>query len=444
MSEFLAISALIGVLALWVIHYLFLNRRLAQNQQRYHQFFDDSPVALIVIDHNYQITEWNQTAEAIFGWKGHEVIQKEILATIVPNFDKLHVTNILNKASLEGVSYSKNYNITKHGTEIFCEWRNRLIKGGKGGILCMAQDITAPQKTLDELNKRSTALESAGDAIFYTNEKGIIEFANKSFFTLNLNDQSQLHGTHIGIYLFNDRQKFNTILLSFDTDHTWRGTVSKYSDESEKVLSVTITAIYHRNRLISYIANLHDITQISSSLDLLNHRVQHDPLTGALNRAALFDRLNHAILRYRQTEQKIAIFFIDMNDFKIINDRYGHEAGDRLLHNVAYNIRACLRNSDTVCRFGGDEFIVMIEDVKHQEHLQTLKETIQAAIYEPIHLDNGTILYPHASIGIALYPDNATDAQELINAADTAMYEEKKNKKTNELSPILCADNHNR
>jgi diguanylate cyclase (GGDEF)-like protein/PAS domain S-box-containing protein len=439
--ELLAISSLVIVLALWVGHSIFLNRRLIVSQQRYLQFFSDSPVALIVVDRHYNIIEWNQTAEAIFGWNYDEAAGENIIEFIVPIFDKEHVTSVLQKTSLEGVSYSKNYNITRYNNEIFCEWRNRRLEGSKGEILCMAQDITLSKKTLDELNKRSTALESAGDAIFYTDEKGLIEFANPSFFALMLNDQDHLYGTHIGKYLFKERLTFNS-LLSHTNDHTWRGTVTKPSANKEKVLSVTITAIYHHNRLISYVANLHDITHITSHVDDLTYRVQHDPLTGATNRATLNDRLKQAISRSKLLKEKIALYFIDLNDFKLVNDRYGHEAGDRLLQDVAQNIQASLRNSDTVCRYGGDEFIVMIEAVKDDEHLRNIQEIIHAAISEPIYVDENTTLHARASIGMALYPDDAQEAETLIKAADMAMYVVKKEKHLKEREPILCADNH--
>ncbi len=439
--ELLAISSLVIVLALWVGHSIFLNRRLIESQKRYLQFFSDSPVALIVVDRYYNIIEWNQTAEAIFGWKDNEAAGENIIEFIVPIFDKEHVTSVLQKTSLEGVSYSKNYNITKHGSEIFCEWRNRRLEGGKGEILCMAQDITLSKKTLDELNKRSTALESAGDAIFYTDEKGLIEFANPSFFALMLNDQDHLYGTHIGKYLFKERLTFNS-LLSQSNGHTWRGTVTKPSANKEKVLSVTITAIYHHNRLISYVANLHDITHITSHVDDLTYRVQHDPLTGATNRATLNDRLKQAISRSKLLKEKIALYFIDLNDFKLVNDRYGHEAGDRLLQDVAKNIQSSLRNSDTVCRYGGDEFIVMIEAVKDEEYLRNIQEIINTAISEPIYVDENTTLHARASIGMALYPDDAQEAETLIKAADMAMYVDKKEKNIKGREPILCADSH--
>lgn len=444
MIELLAIPALIAILTLWVAHSIFLNRRLLESQNRYWQFFTDSPVALIVIDSAYTITEWNQAAEAIFGWTKEEAVGENIIELIVPSFDKAHVDSVLQKASYDGISYSKNYNITHLDHEIFCEWRNRRLEGSSGDILCMAQDITHSQKTLDELNKRSTALESAGDAIFYTDKKGIIEFANPSFFALGLDDQSHFYGTHIGKYLFKDRLTFNTLLSQFGTNHTWRGTVTKNSETGEKVLSATITAIYHHNRLVSYVANLHDITHITSHVDDLTYRVQHDPLTGATNRATLNDRLEHAINRSKRYHEKIALYFIDLNDFKRVNDQYGHEAGDRLLQDVTHNIRSCLRTSDTVCRYGGDEFIVMIEDVKGEEHLRSIQSAIQAAINEPIYLDEHTTLCAQASIGMALYPDDAEDADTLIKAADTAMYVVKKEKNLKGREPILCVDSHNR
>lgn len=441
--EFIAIPSLVIVLSLWVVHSIFLNRRLLQSQNRYQQFFNDSPVAHIVIDKHHKILEWNEAAEIIFGWHYDQVIGEDIIDFLVPEFDKAHVHTILNKASTDGLSHSKNYNITDHYKEIFCEWRNRLLEGTDGEILCMAQDITVSQKTLDDLHKRSTALESAGDAIFYTDEKGFIEFANRSFFFLGISDPDTVYGNHIGTFLFEDRLTFSTLKSQFNAKQTWRGRITKSFGGKSKVLSVTITAIYHRSRLVSYIANLHDITALSSHVEALTHRVQYDALTGALNRTAMNDRLSQALLRAQRNGNKIALYFIDLNDFKQINDQYGHEAGDILLRSVGQNLQACLRNTDTVCRYGGDEFIVFIEDIKGKNHLDTIRETIQIAITEPIVLEEETIIYPHASIGMALYPDDAMDEENLIRAADISMYTAKKSKHLSVPAPILFADNHN-
>lgn len=424
--EFIAVFSLLAVMAFWIIHSVVLNRRLAQSRSRYHQFFSDSPVALVVIDNKYRILEWNRAAEIIFGWDTAEALNKDIVDFLVPSFDRTHVLSVLQKASSEGMSHSKNYNITQYGNEIFCDWRNRLLEGSNGEILCIAQDITASKKTLDDLSKRSTALESAGDAIFYTDYKGLIEFANRSFFLLNLGEPDDIYGTHIGEYLFNERLTFSALQSQFDANRTWRGTITKSTPMGEKVLSVTITAIYNRHRLISYIGNLHDITQINTRVNTLSHQAHHDPLTGATNRTAMSDRLRHAIARAARASERIALFFIDLNDFKIVNDRYGHDAGDKLLSEVAKNLRECLRNSDTISRYGGDEFVIIIENIRDQEYIDTVLHTIQAAINEPIIISPDLTLNANASIGLALYPDDAADADGLINAADKSMYRIKK------------------
>ena len=174
-----------------------------------------------------------------------------------------------------------------------------------------------------------------------------------------------------------------------------------------------------------------DITEITSHVSTLTHQACHDPLTGVTNRAVMDDRLHHAIDRAQRANSKIALYFIDLNDFKLINDKYGHEAGDKILIAVASSLRAGLRNSDTISRFGGDEFVIIIEDIEGEEHTESILTAIKFAISEPIALNDEISLLAYASIGMAIYPDDATDADSLIKAADIAMYLQKKQKKPN-------------
>lgn len=422
------ITVLLIVMVLWIIHSFILNRRLIQSQSRYQQFFSDSLDALIVIDKYYHIIEWNQSAETIFGWSAKEALGQDIMDFIVPSFETAQVLKVLQKAATKGVSQSKNYNITKDRTEIFCEWRNRLLEETNGHILCIAQNITSSKKVLDDLSKRSSALDNAGDSILYTDHKGFIQYANQSFFFLNLSDPDDVYGSHIGSYLFKERLTFSALQSQFNTNRTWKGQITKLSKNGNKILSVTITAIYNDQRLLGYVANLHDITELSVHVDAMTHQAHHDPLTGATNRSAMNDRLRHAIDRAKRAEQKIALFFIDLNDFKMVNDTYGHETGDRLLLEVARNLHQYLRTSDTICRYGGDEFIIIIEEIQSQEHIKMVFQTIQKAINKPIIINTQITLQAKASIGMALYPDDATDAQMLIKAADMSMYSIKRKK----------------
>jgi diguanylate cyclase (GGDEF)-like protein/PAS domain S-box-containing protein len=171
-----------------------------------------------------------------------------------------------------------------------------------------------------------------------------------------------------------------------------------------------------------------DITEQTSRVKALTELACHDPLTGVTNRAVMDDRLHHAIDRAQRAGSKIALYFIDLNDFKIVNDRYGHDAGDKLLIGIASALRACMRNSDTISRFGGDEFVIIVEDIEGDDHIQSALTAIEFAISEPIIIDSETSLKADASIGVSLYPDDATDADALIKAADIAMYLRKKEK----------------
>lgn len=295
----------------WIIH---LIKRTNPTNNRYHTLFQSSPSALIELDEKWNIVGWNANAQITFGWKASEVMGQHIVDLLVPLKDRGHVHTALLKAIKEGRSDSKNFNLTKGGKEIFCEWHNSRVDHKNPGILCTARDIT----------------------------------------------------------------------------------------------------------------------ELTSHVSTLTHQACHDPLTGVTNRAVMDDRLHHAIDRAQRAGSKIALYFIDLNDFKIINDRYGHEAGDRILVGIAAQLRGCLRNSDTISRFGGDEFIIIIEDIEGEDHTQSILTAIECAISEPIVLNNDTSVVANASIGMAIYPDDAIDADSLIKAADIAMYL-RKNKKIKKL-----------
>jgi diguanylate cyclase (GGDEF)-like protein len=157
----------------------------------------------------------------------------------------------------------------------------------------------------------------------------------------------------------------------------------------------------------------------------LAHRATHDPLTGLPNRAVFFDRLGITLARLRRRERTCAVLFLDLDGFKAVNDSHGHDAGDRLLMDVADRLRAILRSSDTVARFGGDEFAVLLDDVAGEPDAIVVAERIAGALAAPFAA-GASEAYVAASIGIVLAadPDAAPDA--LVRAADDAMHAAKR------------------
>jgi len=157
---------------------------------------------------------------------------------------------------------------------------------------------------------------------------------------------------------------------------------------------------------------------------ILLFQATHDALTLLPNRMLVMDRLEQAILESRRTEKPIAILFLDLDNFKTINDSLGHITGDDLLKMAADRLRECLRATDTVARLGGDEFLLLLRDVENSDAVSKITGKILERFRQPFHL-NGKTLYSTATIGISMFPGDGQDANDLLMAADTAMYEAK-------------------
>jgi diguanylate cyclase (GGDEF)-like protein len=157
----------------------------------------------------------------------------------------------------------------------------------------------------------------------------------------------------------------------------------------------------------------------------LFHLANHDALTGLANRNLLYDRLNHAIKQTARQRGQLSILFLDLVDFKDVNDTYGHDAGDGVLKHVAGRLRACVRAGDTIVRLGGDEFVLVLENIASQEDVDHVVEKIKMDFEQPFDVGSHTIKLG-ISIGTAIYPRDGTDMDALISYADSSMYRDKR------------------
>ena len=170
--------------------------------------------------------------------------------------------------------------------------------------------------------------------------------------------------------------------------------------------------------------------ELRKQKDLMSYKAHHDELTGLPNRVLFNDRLEVAITKASRKESVVAVFFLDLDRFKEINDTYGHDAGDEVLKVFAQRLKESIRAEDTLARMGGDEFMIIIEDHVNPNTSKVVAQKIIEAMDEPIKLENNTINLS-ASIGIALYDKDAQEPQELIKNADLAMYDAKENGRNN-------------
>ncbi len=166
-----------------------------------------------------------------------------------------------------------------------------------------------------------------------------------------------------------------------------------------------------------------DIANLRAREQLLMIQAHHDGLTGLANRTLLADRFENAVTRAKRRNTSFALLMIDLNDFKSVNDNYGHAAGDAVLVTTAKRLVSAVRASDTVARLGGDEFVLIIESFDNAHELHEISRKLVDRLSESVTLDADVVVNVGASAGVALYPKHGADLNDLLHAADQAMYD---------------------
>ena len=186
------------------------------------------------------------------------------------------------------------------------------------------------------------------------------------------------------------------------------------------IITFVVMVVYAR----LYLRNEMERTEMTAQLF---HLANHDALTGLANRNLLNDRLKHAITQTARQKGQLAVLFLDLVDFKDINDTYGHDAGDGVLKRAAKRLRACVRAGDTVARLGGDEFVLVLENISGQGDVDHVVEKIKTGFEQAFDVNSHSIILG-ISIGSAIYPGDGTDMDTLISHADSGMYGDKRSR----------------
>ncbi len=212
----------------------------------------------------------------------------------------------------------------------------------------------------------------------------------------------------------------------------WESEVWDTSDGGEKnAFNISVTSIIdHTGRLSQYGAIIGDVTQRKKDEEHIRYQANYDALTGLPNRALFIDRLGQSLAAMGRADSKLALLFIDLDGFKLVNDTLGHDKGDELLCEAAARIAACTRGGDTVARLGGDEFTVIMPNLHDARDAPVVAQRILDALSAPFLLE-GTESFVSGSIGITIFPDDATCAADLLKNADAAMYRAKERGKAN-------------
>lgn len=295
------------------------------------------------------------------------------------------------------------------------------------GVCTQSSDITARVQAESQLRLAARVFDRSSEGIIVTDPMKQILTVNEAFSTISGYSPEEVIGKQPS-FLSSDLQDeafFESLWNTINAQGWWQGEILNRRKSGDIYPEwLTINAIQdHTGKTSNYVAIFSDITIVKESQQRIEFLATHDPLTTLPNRLLFLDRVRQAIARGSRGDYMFAILFIDLDDFKVVNDSLGHAAGDMLLKEVAKLMRNLVRAVDTVARFGGDEFALLIENTSVSE-VESTARRLCAAIGRPIHLDE-QMVHVGASVGIAVYPEDSKDAEILMKQADTAMYEAK-------------------
>ena len=317
------------------------------------------------------------------------------------------------------------------GSERFVRDRAAVMRAGDGRALSMigtTLDVTEQVRAEARLRQAASVFSSTEEGVVITDPGGVIIDVNPAFTEITGYSRAEAIGKNPRI-LRSDRQDaafYAALWQSLNATGRWQGEIWNRRKSGEIYPEwLTINAVRDEDaQLVNYVAVFSDISGIKQSQAQLAHLAHHDPLTDLPNRLLFHDRLGHALSRADRDGSQLAVLFIDLDRFKHINDSLGHLAGDGLLQEVARRLTGAVRREDTVARMGGDEFTLLLEDLRRPEDAAVLARKLLEALGDPYAIA-GRELFVTASVGISLYPRDGQSAEELVRNADAAMYQAK-------------------
>jgi diguanylate cyclase (GGDEF)-like protein/PAS domain S-box-containing protein len=304
----------------------------------------------------------------------------------------------------------------------------RNIAGHPTAMLINVADLSGARQIDERLRLSASVFENTAEGIFVTDADCNIIETNPAFTDITGYSRKEVIGSNPRIFQSgrHDRGFYQEMWQTLSESGRWRGEIwNRRKDGALFPQWQNISAVFDNQRKIThYVAVFSDISQIKESQEKLDHLAYHDALTDLPNRLLLNERLEQAIRHAERHRTQLAVIFMDLDNFKHINDSLGHMQGDRLLQEVSTFLFNAVRQDDTVARVGGDEFVLVLEDVGEPQHVGMIAQKLLSSLDQPILLD-GHEVNVTASLGICLYPRDGDDAAVLLRNADAAMYRAK-------------------
>jgi diguanylate cyclase (GGDEF)-like protein/PAS domain S-box-containing protein len=381
------------------------------------------------------VTSWNPGAEHMFGYAASEMLGQPILR-LLPASRASEEFAILQSIRLgKAVDTFETVRVCKDGREIYVSVTISPIRDSYGrliGASKIARDITAEKLATQQLRLTASVFTNTSEGILITNRAGVIVEVNDAFTHITGYGRDEVVGHDPAVFRSSRQgpEVFQSMHKSLRRYGEWRGELwSRRKDGEAYSVWITVSAVRGgTGKVQNYVALFSDITLLKLQQEELEHGAHFDALTDLPNRLLLSDRLNQAMTMCLRNHRSLAVLYMDLDGFKTINDRFGHETGDQLLVEVSKRMKAALRDVDTLARMGGDEFVAVLNNVDSVQDCMLMVTRVLEACAQPVHIQ-GQDLKVTASIGVTLFPQDNAEPDQLMRHADQAMYEAKQSGK---------------
>ena len=399
---------------------------LRRTESRFKQIIDSTLDAVISIDSHANVLEWNHQAEITFGVRARDVIGRALPRTIVP---------ALLEAIASGVPKRRIESIARRadGQELPVEVMiDPVGSGEEQTYTAFIRDISERKRAQLELEAREQRFRAlvekswSGVALLDA-DLGFTYVGSSTQRLLGYDERDLIQTSFLGFVHPRDRQAAREVFVEL------AATPNREADAELRFLHKNGTWIWleafgqnllHDSSVNAIIVNYRDITQRKATEKQLEYQAYYDALTGLPNRLLFRDRVVNAIAQAKRHRRGIAVMYLDLDHFKLVNDGLGHSVGDGLLSEVAARLQGSIRASDTISRLGGDEFTILLNDTNSTDAIFAVARKILQSLTRPFRV-NGHELFVTASIGISIFPSDGDDVETLLKCADSAMYRAK-------------------
>lgn len=406
-----------------------VNAVLTQSEARLKSVFENIPDLVWMKNLNGVYLACNQAYEDYLGLHEDEIIGKT-------DFDifKHDEASLFNEQDKRILQEGQPIVIEQWGTyalsgnRVFFDVIKAPVRTTDGklvGVLGIARDITRRKEDEERLELAALVYRNSSEAILISNAENQILAVNPAFEKITGYSATEVIGKDPKLLSSGRQDKafYKAMWDALNEKGYWRGELWNRRKNGESYAAwLTINVVYNEDRSVRYYVELsNDFTEKKEAEDMIWKQANFDFLTNLPNRRMLIDRLKQEIVKVNQSDKKLALLFLDLDNFKDINDTLGHDMGDHLLLDASKRLKDCVREFDTVSRLGGDEFAIILTELSDLPTMEKIAHNILNSLAQPFHLGS-EIAYVTGSIGITVYPDDGTEIDTLLRNADQALY----------------------